>query len=128
MWLSDTSRLLFGSVLLACIASGQVKTKLYTSPENCFKTYTLATGRVLTPRGLVEDPTVNAIMKDAVSAQMNTLKITATDKSQAQMEVPERGGGHPELGVIEALAVPLADVTGFLAPALGADRRRRVDQ
>ena len=99
MCLSDTSRLLFGSVLLASIASGQVKTKLYATPEGCFKTYNLATGRVLTPRGLIEDPTVNAIMKDAVSAQMNVLKITETDKSQAQIEVRFLGGAGADLQV-----------------------------
>jgi hypothetical protein len=102
MRLSDTSRLLFGSVLFAAIACGQVKTKQYTDPEGCFKSYTLATGRVLTPRGLVEDPTVNAIMKDAVSAQMNALKITEADKSQAQMEVRFLGGAGADLQVDSA--------------------------
>jgi hypothetical protein len=96
---SDTCRLLFGAFLLASIASGQVKTTLYTSPEGCFKTYILATGRVLTPRGLVEDPTVNAIMRDAVSAQMNALKITQAEKAEAQMEVRFLGGAGADLQV-----------------------------
>jgi Domain of unknown function (DUF4136) len=77
--------------LCAVTAFGQVKAKLYLDPESCVRTYHLATGRVLTSRGLIEDPTVNAIMKNAVSAQMNALKIAEADKS-AELEIRFMGG------------------------------------
>ncbi len=93
------SRLLFSAAVFASAACAQVKTELYTNPQGCFKTYHLAIGRVLTSRGLIEDPTVNAIMKDAVSAQMNKLKITETGKSSADVEVRFMGGASAGLQV-----------------------------
>ena len=72
--------------LVTTAAYGQVKTKLYVDPEGCIKSYSLAPGRVLTSRGLIEDPTVNAIMKDAVSAQMSGMKIAEADKD-ADVEI-----------------------------------------
>src|SRR5438270_11977470 len=92
------SRLLFGAVVCAAVACGQVKTKLYTDPQGCFKTYHLATGRVLTSAGLIEDPTVNAIMKEAVSAQMNRLNITEAGKA-ADVEVRFMGGNGAGLQI-----------------------------
>jgi hypothetical protein len=93
-----TSRLPF--ILLLCVVTvcGEVKTKKYTDPEGCVGTYRIATGRVLTPRGLVEDPTVNAIMKEAVSAQMNPLKISEAGKS-ADLEIRFMGGNSAGLQV-----------------------------
>jgi Domain of unknown function (DUF4136) len=91
-----TSRLMLGAFLCAVAAYGQVKAKLYGDPEGCVKTYHLATGRVLTSRGLIEDPTVNAIMKDAVSAQMNELRIAEAGKG-AELEVRFMGGNSAGL-------------------------------
>jgi hypothetical protein len=85
------SRLIFGAFLCAVAACGQVKTKLYLDPERCVRTYHLAAGRVLTSQGLIEDPTVNAIMKNAVSVQMKGLNIAEVDKS-AEIEVRFMGG------------------------------------
>ena len=80
-------------IALLCVVAthGDVKTKTYTDPEGCFRTYHVATGRVLTSRGLVEDPTVNAIVKEAVAAQMNTLQITQAEKDP-DLEVRFMGG------------------------------------
>src|SRR5689334_17323313 len=86
-----TLRLIVAALFGAVVVLGQVKTKLYINPEGCFKTYHLATGRVLTSRGLIEDPTVNQIMKDAVSTQMTGLNIKEADKS-AELEVRFMGG------------------------------------
>jgi hypothetical protein len=93
-------------IALLCVVAthGDVKTKVYTNPEGCFRTYYLATGRVLTSRGLVEDPTVNAIMKDAVSAQMNILKITPAENN-ADLEVRFMGGNSAGLQVDASTAV-----------------------
>jgi hypothetical protein len=90
------SRFILGFLLSAIAAYGQVKTKLYGDPEGCVKTYHLATGRVLTSRGLIEDPTVNAIMKDAVSAQMNELRIAGAGKG-AELEIRFMGGNSAGL-------------------------------
>jgi len=84
--------------LVATAAYGQVKTKLYVDPEGCIKSYRLARGRVLTSRGLIEDPTVNAIMKDAVSAQMSGMKIAEADKD-ADVEIRFMGGSGAGLQV-----------------------------
>ena len=62
-------------VCVGAVCGQKVKTKVYTDSKECFKTYHLETGRVLTSQGLIEDPTVNSIMKDAVATQMNELKI-----------------------------------------------------
>jgi uncharacterized protein DUF4136 len=86
------TRVIFGVVLCVAAACGEVKAKLYTNPPGCFKTYHLATGRVLTTRGLIEDPTVNTIMKDAVSMEMKGLKIAEAPKSSAELEVRFMGG------------------------------------
>lgn len=83
----------------ACGANGQVKTKVYTDPEGCIRSYHLATGRVLTSRGLIEDPTVNAIMKDAVSAQMNTMKVAEAADKSADVEIRFMGGSGAGLQV-----------------------------
>jgi len=85
------SRSIFAAFACAVVACGQVKTKLYLNPEGCVKTYHLAVGRVLTSSGLVEDPTVNAIMKKAVSVQMKELNIAEVDKG-AEVEVRFMGG------------------------------------
>jgi hypothetical protein len=85
------SRSIFAAFACAVAACGQVKTKLYLNPEGCVKTYHLAAGRVLTSRGLIEDPTVNAIMKKAVSVQMKELNIAEVDKG-AEVEVRFMGG------------------------------------
>jgi hypothetical protein len=82
----------------------KVKTKVYVNPEGCFNTYRLAPGRVLTSRGLIEDPTVNSIMKDAVSAQMKDLKIGEAGKD-AQLEVRFMGGSSADLQVDADLSV-----------------------
>jgi hypothetical protein len=95
------SRLIVAVLLCAAALSAQVKTKSYAEPENCFKTYRLATGRVLTSRGLIEDPTVNAIMKDAVSAEMSQLKISEADSS-AELEIRFVGGSGAGLQVEDA--------------------------
>src|SRR4051794_12073379 len=91
-------RFTFLVVSSALAISGQVKTRQYTDPEGCIKSYRLASGRVLTSRGLVEDPTVNAIMKEAVSAQMNPLKIREAGKD-ADIEVRFMGGNGAGLQV-----------------------------
>jgi hypothetical protein len=97
------------SALLLCVvaAQAQVKTKLYMEPEGCFRTYRLATGRVLTSHGLIEDPTVNAIMKNAVSAQMNGLKIGEAGKD-AQLEIRFMGGNSAGLQVDDISAGDVA--------------------
>lgn len=69
------ARSILGVVLGAVALSAETKTKMYAEPDTCLKTYHLAAGRVLTSRGLIEDPTVNAIMKDAVALQMRRLNI-----------------------------------------------------
>lgn len=90
----------FTFVVLLCFVAvcGEVKTKRYTDPEGCIRTYRLATGRVLTSRGLVEDPTVNAIMKEAVAAQMNPLKISEAGKN-ADLVIRFMGGNSAGLQV-----------------------------
>jgi hypothetical protein len=85
-------------ILFAGALFGQVKTKLYTQPQGCFNTYRLAPGRVLTSRGLIEDPTVNSIMKEAVSAQMKELRIGESGKD-AELEVRFMGGNSAGLQV-----------------------------
>jgi len=85
-------------VLCAVTVFAGVKTKSYAEPETCFKTYRLAAGRVLTSRGLIEDPTVNAMMKDAVSAQMNQLKVSEAAAS-ADLEIRFMGGSSAGLSV-----------------------------
>jgi Domain of unknown function (DUF4136) len=89
-------RLAFASLVFVCAACAQVKTKVYEKPGSCFKTYHLATGRVLTSRGLIEDPTVNSIMKGAVAAEMNQAKIAETDKG-AELEIRFMGGNSAGL-------------------------------
>jgi hypothetical protein len=83
---------------LATVLSAQVKSKLYGEPETCIKTYRLAPGRVLTSRGLIEDPTVNSIMSSAVAAQMKQLKISEAGKA-ADIEVRFMGGNGAGLRV-----------------------------
>ncbi len=87
-------------IALACAAGayGQVKTKVYADPASCIQTYRLETGRVLTSRGLVEDQTVNAIVKDAVSAQMKGLRI-AEANSKPDLIVRFMGGSGAGLQV-----------------------------
>jgi hypothetical protein len=92
------SRFTFGVLLWVGTACGEVKTKQYTDSEGCIGTYRLATGRVLTSRGLVEDPTVNAIMNEAVSAQMNPLKISEAANG-ADLEIRFMGGNSAGLQV-----------------------------
>jgi hypothetical protein len=89
---------IFTVLIFIIPACAQVKTKLYQEPESCFRTYRLATGRVLTSQGLIEDPTVNAIMKTAVSAQMNGLKIAEANQN-AELEVRFMGGNSAGLQV-----------------------------
>jgi Domain of unknown function (DUF4136) len=69
------------TLLCASALPGQkVKTKVYTQPSSCQSTYRLDRGRVLTSSGLIEDPTVNSIMQQAVSTQMKELKISEAAK------------------------------------------------
>jgi hypothetical protein len=91
-------RFIFGAFLCVVAAFGQVKTKLYLNPEGCIKTYHLAVGRVLTSKGLTEDPTVNKIMKNAVSVQMKGLNIAEADKG-AEIEVRFMGGNGAGLQI-----------------------------
>src|SRR4051812_17563427 len=84
--------------VLAAALSAQVKAKLYGVPETCVKTYRLAPGRVLTSRGLIEDPTVNAIMTSAVSVQMKQLRISEAGKA-AEIEIRFMGGNGAGLRV-----------------------------
>ena len=57
--------------------SQQVKTVTYEKQHTpCLKTFQMTPGRILTSHGLVEDPHVNQIMKQAVSAQMSARNIT----------------------------------------------------
>lgn len=92
------SRWIVIAFLCTTATYAQVKTKLYVDPEGCIKSYTLAPGRVLTPRGLIEDPTVNAIMKNAVSEQMKDMKIAEADKG-ADLEIRFMGGNGAGLQV-----------------------------
>ena len=102
------ARLLFAVVVCAVALHGQdVKAKTYVNPEECFKTYRLATGRVLTSKGLIEDPTVNAIMKDVVATQMSKLKI-AEANTGAELEVRFMGGTGA--GIQEDAAVNVGDI------------------
>lgn len=87
------------AALCAAAMCGQkVKTKLYIHPKSCFRTYHLETGRILTSRGLLEDPTVNSIMKEAVSAEMIKLKIDDADKG-AELKIRFMGGNSAGLQV-----------------------------
>jgi hypothetical protein len=94
------------ALALACIPGicADVKTKVYTDPEGCFRTYRLAPGRVLTSRGLIEDPTVNAIVKEALSAQMNSLNIAEAEQG-ADVEFRFMGGSGAGLQVDAPSAV-----------------------
>lgn len=85
-------------VLLSTTAMQAQKAKLYVDPEGCIKSYRLAPGRVLTSRGLIEDPTVNAIMKSAVGSQMNGMKIAEADKDP-DVEIRFMGGNGAGLQV-----------------------------
>jgi Domain of unknown function (DUF4136) len=93
-----TSRLTFVALLCGVAVCGEVKTRQYTDPEGCIRTYRLATGRVLTSRGLVEDLTVNGIMKEAVSEQMKALKVSEAGKT-ADLEIRFVGGNSAGLQV-----------------------------
>src|SRR4051812_34986831 len=91
----------FTFVAIICVGAvcGQkVKTKVYTDPKQCFKTYHLDTGSVLTSSGLVEDPTVNSIMQGAVGNEMNQLKIASAGKD-ADLEIHFMGGSSAGLQV-----------------------------
>ena len=72
--------LIIGFVFAAASANAQkVKTTLYEKKSSpCLKTYSIAVGRVLTPRGIVEDPKFNDIVDRAVGAQMADRHITQT--------------------------------------------------
>jgi hypothetical protein len=92
-------RLIFAAIVCAAaVCSQDVKAKSYVNPEGCLKTYHLATGRILTSQGLIEDPTVNGIVKEAVAAQMNKLNIAQLDKG-ADLEVRFMGGNGAGLQV-----------------------------
>ncbi|HEX4772583.1 MAG TPA: DUF4136 domain-containing protein [Bryobacteraceae bacterium] len=85
-------------ICLGAVCGQKVKTKVYTDPKECFKTYRLDTGSVLTSSGLVEDPTVNSIMKEAVGNEMNQLKIASAGK-EADLEIHFMGGTSAGLQV-----------------------------
>ncbi len=71
--------LITGLLLAAISASAQkVKTTVYAKNSTCLKTYRIGVGRVLTPRGIVEDPKINGIVDRAVAAQMADRHITQT--------------------------------------------------
>jgi Domain of unknown function (DUF4136) len=78
-------------VCVGAVCGQKVKTKVYTDSKECFKTYHLETGRVLTAQGLIEDPTVNSIMGEAVATQMNGLKIGSASTA-ADLVVRFMGG------------------------------------
>ena len=78
-------------ICVAAIYGQQVKTRLYSDSKECFNTYHLETGRILTSHGVVEDPTINAMMKDAVATQMSALKIGGADNN-ADLVVRFTGG------------------------------------
>ena len=72
---------LIAGLLFAAISlnAQKVKTTLYEKKNSpCLRTYRIGVGRVLTPRGLIEDPTINGIVDRAVGAQMTDRHITQT--------------------------------------------------
>jgi hypothetical protein len=72
----STPRFLLLFALMSVPLIGQVKTKLYVKePGPCAQTYRLDKGRVLTSKGLIEDPTVNEIMERAIAKEMNGRRI-----------------------------------------------------
>ncbi len=96
------TRLTFTAIVCAAAVCGQqVKAKLYGNAEGCFKTYDVAAGRFLTSRGLIEDPTINGIVKDAVAAEMNKLNIAQSDM-RPELEVRFMGGNSAGLQVDSA--------------------------
>ena len=86
--------------LAGATVCGDVKTKVYETPSACVKTYHVATGKVLTRSGVVEDPTVNSLIKSAVSAQMQRLNIAEADKNP-DIEVRFIGGNSAGLQVYD---------------------------
>ena len=106
----------FVVLTFAAAAYGQVKTKVYAQPEGCARTYQLTAGQVLTSRGLIEDPTVNATMKDAVAVQMKGLWIAEADQN-ADLQIHFMGGTGAGLQV-DDLAV--GDVAMWNIGASGA--------
>lgn len=100
-------RIAFLLILVCAAALCSVKTKLYNQPEHCFTTYRLAPGRVLTSRGLIEDPTVNGIMRNAVAAQMSHLHISEAGKI-ADVEIRFMGGASAGLQIDDLTAGNMA--------------------
>lgn len=108
---------IYSALAFAVLAAGaELKTKQYTQPQSCFKTYHLETGRVLTSRGLVEDPTVNGIMQEAVAAQMRRLNIREGGQS-AEMVIRFMGGNGAGLQTDDLLAgdVAIWNIGGYPA-------------
>jgi hypothetical protein len=111
-----TPRLIVVGLLFAAAICAQVKTKRYTDPEGCIRSYDLAPGRVLTSKGLIEDPTVNAIMKDAVSAQMKSMKVADASKG-ADVEIRFMGGNGAGLQIDDLMIgdVAMWNIGGYPA-------------
>jgi Domain of unknown function (DUF4136) len=87
------------SFLLASATTNaqKVKTNTYEKEHTpCIKTFHMATGRVLTSRGLIEDPQVNQIMHRAVSAQMSAQRVAET-KSNPDIEIRFIGGASADI-------------------------------
>src|SRR3954470_3497415 len=80
------------SICVAAVCGQQVKTRLYSDSKECFNTYHVETGRILTSHGVVEDPTINAMVKEAVGTQMSALKIGGADDKSADLVVRFTGG------------------------------------
>jgi uncharacterized protein DUF4136 len=87
-----------GFVLALASANAQkVKTSTYEKEHTpCIKTFHMAPGRVLTSRGLIEDPQVNQIMHRAVSAQMSAQRVTET-ASNPDIEIRFIGGASADI-------------------------------
>jgi Domain of unknown function (DUF4136) len=73
-------RLIAMALVFAMLVLAELKVKVYAQPSSCISTYHLEPGRVLTSDGLIEDPRVNSIVKQAVAAQMQQLKITEVEQ------------------------------------------------
>lgn len=114
--MASARRPILAAVLVLGAASAQVKTKVYGEPQACIRTYRMAAGRILTSRGLVEDPTVNKMVNDAVSVQMNALKIGPAGKD-ADLEIRFMGGNSAGLQSDDLTAGDMAvwDIGGPLA-------------
>jgi hypothetical protein len=109
-------RVVLAALFCASVLIGKVKSKVYAQPSACSNTYHLEPGRVLTSRGLIEDPTVNSIMKEAVAAQMKAVKISEAEKD-AGLIVRFMGGTGAGLQTDDLMAgeIMMWDIGGPVA-------------